>query len=81
MAKKIENNNSFEIEVEIDNGMFINEVVDREPIAFTMATDVAFDILKELNGNAMGVYLALLKHRNTKAIPHRKVGAILPEVI
>lgn len=66
MAKKIENNNSFEIEVEIDNGMFINEVVDREPIAFTMATDVAFDILKELNGNAMGVYLALLKHRNTK---------------
>ena len=40
MAKKIKNNNSFEIEVEIDNGMFINEVVDREPIAFTMATDV-----------------------------------------
>ena len=55
-----------EIEVELQHGEWETRTVKVKEETFVMATDVAFNIMNELGGNCMGVYLTILKHRNTK---------------
>lgn len=78
MAKSTKDNNTFEIEVEIDHGIFDNRTVERKNVPFTMATDVAFEILDKFGQKGktyFTVYLCLLKHRNmtnNKCFPSRE---------
>lgn len=55
-----------EIEVEVEHGVVVTKKISAPNLQFTMASEIAFNILRELNGNNMGVYLTLLKHRNMK---------------
>lgn len=57
---------TLEIELEVEHGVILTETIPVPNCQFTMASEVAFDILKELNGNCMGVYLTLLSHRNMR---------------
>ena len=67
--KKEENENkTMEIEVEVAPDTWITETVTVPSIAFTMATDVAFEILSGFKGRGktnFAVYMVLLKHRNS----------------
>lgn len=57
---------TLEIELEVEHGVILTETIPVPNCQFTMASEVAFDILKELNGNCMRVYLTLLSHRNMR---------------
>ena len=55
------------IELELEH----KEITTREipyptDLPFTMATDVAFEILNKFGASAMAIYLTILKHRNIK---------------
>lgn len=68
--KREENENkTMEIEVEVAPDTWITETVAVPTLAFTMATDVAFEILSGFEGRGktnFAVYMTLLKHRNSK---------------
>lgn len=69
-AIKREENESkaMEIEVEVAPDTWITEAAMVPSIAFTMATDVAFQILSGFEGRGktnFAVYMVLLKHRNS----------------
>lgn len=55
--------NKLEIEVEVSHGKFETRYIPMEA-KFTMATDVAFDVLLDLGRSAFAIYLVILKHRN-----------------
>ena len=67
--KKEENENKImEIEVEVAPDTWITETVTVPSVAFTMVTDVAFEILSRFEGRGktnFAVYMVLLKHRNS----------------
>ena len=69
-TKREENENKImEIEVEVAPDTWITETVEIPTLAFTMATDVAFEILSGFEGRGktnFAVYMTLLKHRNSK---------------
>lgn len=69
-SKREENENkTMEIEVEVAPDTWITETVEIPTLAFTMATDVAFEILSGFEGRGktnFAVYMTLLKHRNSK---------------
>ena len=69
-TKREENENkAMEIEVEVAPDTWITETVVVPTLAFTMATDVAFEILSRFEGRGktnFAVYMTLLKHRNSK---------------
>lgn len=69
-TKREENENKImEIEVEVAPDIWITETVEIPTLAFTMATDVAFEILSGFEGRGktnFAVYMTLLKHRNSK---------------
>lgn len=68
-TKREENENkTMEIEVEVAPDTWITETVAVPTLAFTMATDVAFEILSGFEGRGktnFAVYMVLLKHRNS----------------
>lgn len=67
--KEVNENKTMEIEVEIAPDTWVAETVEIPTLAFTMATDVAFDILSGFKGRGktnFAVYMTLLKHRNSK---------------
>lgn len=54
------------IEVELTHGYITEQEVEVDIPAYTMASKVAFDVMRELKGNCFGVYMTLLSHRNMK---------------
>lgn len=54
------------IEVELTHGYITEQEVEVDIPAYTMASEVAFDVMRELKGNCFGVYMTLLSHRNMK---------------
>ena len=68
------------IEVELTHGIIEEQEVEVDVSAYTMASKVAFDVMRELKGNCFGVYMTLLSHRNMKnnqCFPSR--GTIIEE--
>lgn len=66
--KEENENKTMEIEVEVAPDTWITETVTVPSVAFTMATDVAFEILSRFEGRGktnFAVYMVLLKHRNS----------------
>ena len=67
-TKEAKEGKSMEIEIEIAPDTWITETVAVPTLAFTMATDVAFEILSGFEGRGktnFAVYMVLLKHRNS----------------
>lgn len=67
-TKEAKEGKSMEIEIEVAPNTWITETVTVPSIAFTMATDVAFEILSGFEGRGktnFAVYMVLLKHRNS----------------
>lgn len=54
------------IEVELTHGYITEQEVEVDIPSYTMASEVAFDVMRELKGNCFGVYMTLLSHRNMK---------------
>ena len=67
-TKEAKEGKSMEIEIEVAPDTWITETVAVPTLAFTMATDVAFEILSGFEGRGktnFAVYMVLLKHRNS----------------
>lgn len=67
--KEAKEGKTMEIEIEVAPDTWVAETVAVPSIAFTMATDVAFEILSGFEGRGktnFAVYMVLLKHRNSK---------------
>lgn len=68
-TKREENENkTMEIKIEVAPDTWITETVAVPTLAFTMATDVAFEILSGFEGRGktnFAVYMVLLKYRNS----------------
>lgn len=66
--KEAKEDKTMEIEIEVAPDTWVTETVAVPSIAFTMATDVAFEILSSFEGRGktnFAVYMVLLKHRNS----------------
>lgn len=66
--KEAKEGKTMEIEIEVAPDTWVTETVAVPSIAFTMATDVAFEILSGFEGRGktnFAVYMVLLKHRNS----------------
>lgn len=66
--KEAKEGKTMEIEIEVAPDTWITETVTVPSVAFTMATDVAFEILSGFEGRGktnFAVYMVLLKHRNS----------------
>lgn len=66
--KEAKEDKTMEIEIEVAPDTWVTETVAVPSIAFTMATDVAFEILSGFEGRGktnFAVYMVLLKHRNS----------------
>lgn len=66
--KEAKEGKTMEIEIEVAPDTWVTETVTVPSIAFTMATDVAFEILSGFEGRGktnFAVYMVLLKHRNS----------------
>lgn len=66
--KEVKEGKTMEIEIEVAPDTWVTETVAVPSIAFTMATDVAFEILSGFEGRGktnFAVYMVLLKHRNS----------------
>lgn len=66
--KEAKEGKTMEIEIEVAPDTWVAETVAVPSIAFTMATDVAFEILSGFGGRGktnFAVYMVLLKHRNS----------------
>lgn len=67
-TKEAKEGKSMEIEIEVAPDTWITETIAVPTLAFTMATDVAFEILSGFEGRGktnFAVYMVLLKHRNS----------------
>lgn len=66
--KEAKEDKTMEIEIEVAPDTWVTETVAVPSIAFTMATEVAFEILSGFEGRGktnFAVYMVLLKHRNS----------------